>query len=436
MSQSGVRFRETAVAESRQVAVLIDDSGSYSRDLLMGIGRYQRESRNPWALYIIHRRRFEMPPPTLRNWRGQGIIARIDTLQVEAELRSLDVPVVNVSGALKEPYFPTLTQDPLLAAHLALKCFDDRGFRHHAFVGDSLQQWSLERWEEFRRLLGARGESCGHLLLNPAESGAGSAVQIIGKWLKTQPRPLGVWAGDDGMGLQVLNACLIGNIRVPEDVAVLGVDNDVSIAELAPPPLSSLILNGEGAGYRAAQLLDRWMAGEAPVLGKVHQLAPAGVAWRRSTDVFAVDNPHVAKALKIIQQEACDGLRVAEVVRRVPLARRQLEMRFKSAVHRTLLAEIWRVQCRHAQELLETTDLPMVEVAEQCGYEHLEHFSKVFKKVVGHPPGEHRRNWRRMVSGGSSRTGNAARPPGRGESRQVTSLEGGWMRRTAAMVDS
>jgi LacI family transcriptional regulator len=398
VSLGGVRNQDDSGSGSQQVAVLIDDAGSYSRDLLMGIGRYQRESKKPWALYIIHRRRFEMPPPSLRAWRGQGIIARVDTLEVEAELRSLGLPVVNISGALKEPFFPTLSQDPLLAAHLALKCFDDRGFRHHAFVGDSLQQWSLERWEEFKRLLGARGEKCGNLLLNPGESGAGRAVQIIGQWLKTQPRPLGIWAGDDGMGLQVLNACLIGNIRVPEDVAVLGVDNDVSIAELASPPLSSIILNGEGAGYRAAQLLDRWMAGEAAATGKIFQLAPAGVAWRRSTDVFAVEDPHVAKALRMIQQEACGGLRVAEVVGRVPLARRQLEMRFKAAVHRTLLAEIWRVQCRRAQELLETTDLPMVDVAEQCGYEHLEHFSKVFKKVVGHPPGEHRRNWRRLMS--------------------------------------
>ncbi len=140
------------------------------------------------------------------------------------------------------------------------------------------------------------------------------------------------------MGLQVLNACLVSNIRVPEDVAVLGVDNDASIAELASPPLSSIILNGEGAGYRAAQLLDRWMGGEPAVTGKIYQLAPAGVAWRRSTDVFAVEDPYVAKALRMIQQEACAGLRVAEVVGRVPLARRQLEMRFKRpyAAHSSL----------------------------------------------------------------------------------------------------
>ncbi|WP_157211149.1 xylose operon transcription regulator XylR [Verrucomicrobium spinosum] len=392
---AGREARPKSNAGCQQVAVLVDDTGAYSRDLLMGIGRYQRENKKPWALHVIRRRRFELPPPCLQEWRGQGVIARVDTPEVERSLKALRLPVVNVSGALKKPFFPTLTQDPLLAAHLALKCFDDRSFRHHAFVGDSLQQWSLERYEQFRHLLEARGGVCGSLLLSPEASEADRAPEVIGRWLNSQPRPLGIWAGDDRVGLQVLNACLHSNIRVPEDVAVLGVDNDISLTDLAPPPLSSIILNAEGAGYRAAQTLDLWMAGEVPPMGTIQQLAPVGVAWRRSTDVFAVDDPHVASALKIIQREACDGVRVAEVVGRVPIARRQLEMRFKDVVHRTLLAEIWRVQCRRAKELLETTNLPLLDVAEQCGYRHLEHFSKVFKKVVGHPPGEHRRNWRR-----------------------------------------
>lgn len=398
IAPSRPRFAATPVVESPQVAVLIDDSGSYGRDLLAGIGRYQRESKNPWALYIVRRRRFESPSLCLRDWGGQGVIVGVDSPEAEAELKALNLPVINVSGALDQPFFPTLVQDPFLTAHLALHSFDERGLRHHAFVGDALQQLSLERHREFEGLLNSRGASCSSLLLNAHDAGVGRSVQIIGRWLQSQRRPLAVWAGDDAMGVQVLNACLSMNINVPEEVSVLGVDNNTSIVELASPPLSSIILNGEGAGYTAARTLDCWMTGEVPPQGRIREFAPVGVAWRRSTDVCAVGDPHVARALKIIQHEACKGLRVADVVDRVPLARRQLEVRFKAVMHRTMLAEVWRVQCRHAKELLETTNLPLVEVAERCGYEYLEHFSKVFKKVVGKPPAAYRKAWRKGLS--------------------------------------
>lgn len=368
----------------------MDDTGSYARDLLSGIAKHQRECRHPWSLHIVRRRRFALPPACLRSWNGHGIIARVDTLEVENELRQTGLPVVNVSGALKQPFFPTFLQEPMLAAQLALQCFTERGFRNYAFIGDAMQDWSLERGRCFEGLLTDRGSTCSPLLLHPDESNADRAVSIIRQWLKHQPKPLAVWVGDDAMGVQVLSACLQQGVRVPEDVAVLGVDNDTSLTELTTPPLSSIVLNGEGVGYSAAKTLEKWMQGEAPRTGSVITLPPLGIAFRRSTDVMAVTDPHVALALKIIQQEACHGLRVADLIERVPLARRQLECRFKAALNRTLLGEIWRVQCHHARELLETTDIPMMEVAERCGYEYPEHFSKVFKKVVGCSPGKHR----------------------------------------------
>ncbi len=273
---------------------------------------------------------------------------------------------------------------------MALKCFEDRGFRHHAFVGESQQQWSLERCRHLSDLLGLRGKELSRLLIHPDDFAAEGISKLILNWLVKQPRPLAVWAGDDEMGINVINACLREGIRVPEDVAVLGVDNDISVVEICTPPLSSVILDGEGAGYKAAQTLDSWMAGHQPPSGIISALPPRGIAFRRSTDVCAVEDPHVGRALRIIQKEACRGLRVSDLVDRVPISRRQLEVRFKGLLNRTLLDEIWRVQCEHACLHLEQSDLSMIEIAERCGYEHLEHFSKVFKKVMGHPPGRHR----------------------------------------------
>ncbi|MEY4483830.1 MAG: Xylose operon regulatory protein [Verrucomicrobiota bacterium] len=382
--------KSSANMSNLHVAVLIDDTGSYARDLLSGIAKHQRECRVPWSLHIVRRRRFEAPPPCLRSWDGHGIIARVDSPEVERELRETGLPVVNVSGSLKQSIFPTFVQEPMLAARLALQCFEERGFRNFAYVGDSMQEWSLERARHFESILIERGNGCARLLLHPDDSGADRAVRIIRQWLGSQPRPLAVWVGDDAMGVQVLNACLQDNVKVPEEVAVLSVDNDTSFTELTTPPLSSVILNGEGAGYLAAKTLEEWMRGKPPQPGYRVTLPPLGIAFRRSTDVMAVDDPHVALALKIIQQEACMGLRVAELVGRVPLARRRLECKFRTALNRTLLEEIWRVQCHLARELLETTDLPMMEVAERCGYEHVEHFGKVFKKVMGCSPGKYR----------------------------------------------
>ncbi len=168
-------------------------------------------------------------------------------------------------------------------------------------------------------------------------------------------------------------------------------DDDDMLCEAATPPISSIASNAEEIDYRAAERLHRLMNGQPDDEPHVVNMPSRSVTLRRSTDLHAVDDPHVAQALRIIEQEACAGLRVVDLVAQVPVARRLLERRFKVALGRTLLQEIWRVQCRQAAELMETTKLPMLDIAERCGYEHLEHFSAVFKKVMSLPPGAYRK---------------------------------------------
>lgn len=380
---------------------MTDESG-YARELLAGVARHQRQISEPWSLHMIRLRTLELLPPCLRSWseRGNGILGRVDSLDLEEILVQTRLPVVNVSGALAEPCFPSYLQDHESAARLALDLFWSRGFRHFAFAGRSRTHWSLARGAALRSLLVEKGHSMSEIAFAPADVRADRIREAIIAWLSQLPRPLALWACDDEMAVHVLNACRFANIRVPDEVALLGVDNDDAIVDLVSPPLSSVILDGEAAGFRAAQHLHALMSGgitsKRPI---IHRLPARGVALRRSTDISAGVDQSVAAALRIIHEEACSGLRVAALVSRLPVSRRVLERRFKADTGRTLLDEIWRVQCQHACHLLETTDLGMMEIAERCGYEHLEHFSTVFTKTIGKRPGLYRKLSRRIDSG-------------------------------------
>jgi len=379
--------------ELLHVAVFVDGSGAYSRGLLRGIVRHQHELPCPWSLHLVKRLRFEVPPFCLNSWarQGSGIIARVDSREVEFALQTCGLPVVNLSGALEKPVFPTYMQDSEQAARLAAKVFCERGFRHFAFVGLKFMRWSVERGRCFKALLEESGWHCAELTFSIKDMRADRIGARITTWLRHLPQPLALWACDDEMALHVVNACLRAGIRVPEQVAVLGMDDDDMLCEAATPPISSITSNGEEIGYRAARRLHRLMNGQPDDEPHVVNVPSRSVTLRRSTDLHAVDDPHVAQALRIIEQEACAGLRVVNLVAQVPVARRLLERRFKASLGRTLLQEIWRVQCRQAAELMETTKLPMLDIAERCGYEHLEHFSAVFKKVMSLPPGAYRK---------------------------------------------
>jgi LacI family transcriptional regulator len=172
---------------------------------------------------------------------------------------------------------------------------------------------------------------------------------------------------------------------VPDDVAVIGVDNDALLCELASPPLSSVIPNTHRTGYEAAALLDRMMRGKR-VAPTAHLIAPLGVAARQSTDVLAVDDRAVARAVQFIREHACEGINVSDVLRAVPLSRRVLEQRFQRLLGHTPREEILHVRLNRVKQLLSETDLPLYLIAERTGFEHVEYLSVVFKRETGKTP--------------------------------------------------
>jgi len=185
---------------------------------------------------------------------------------------------------------------------------------------------------------------------------------------------------------------------VPNEIAILGVDNDELLCELTSPPLSSVFPNAPRAGYEAAELLNRIMEGQK-IGPKAHRIAPLGVKVRQSTDVLAIDDRVIARALQFIREQACTGINVDDLLRAVPLSRRVLEQRFQRLLGRTPREEILNVRLNRAKQFLAETDLSLAQIAERTGFEHVEYLSVVFKRETGVTPSSYRTKLRGSATG-------------------------------------
>ncbi|MGH7968618.1 MAG: substrate-binding domain-containing protein, partial [Limisphaerales bacterium] len=204
-------------------------------------------------------------------------------------------------------------------------------------------------------------------------------------WIKTLPRPIGVMACNDMRGQQVLDACRATGVAVPEEIAVVGVDNDEVLCNLSEPPLSSVLPDAERIGYEAAVLLARMMAGEKMGPGETF-VPPSGIITRRSTDALAVDDRQIAAATRFIREHACEGIDVSDVLRAVPMSRSTLDRRFMRILGRSPKDEILRVRLGRVKQMLAETDFPLSLISEKVGLEHVEHLSRMFKEREGTTP--------------------------------------------------
>lgn len=374
----------------RRVALLIESSNAYARGILEGIAAYARHHQS-WSIYLPEQRRGDPPPPSFSRWHGDGLIARIETAALAETVRRLDLPVIDVSAAREIPAIPWVETDDEAIARLAAEHFLERGFRHLAYCGDPRFNWSKWRCEHFRQFAGAAGATC-------QVYGASGPLPVtwqaeharLVRWVAALERPVGILACYDIKAQQLLDACRETRVAVPEEVAVLGVDNDPVLCELCDPPLSSVVPDTRRTGYVAAELLDRWMAGER-VHAEAHRIAPQGVHTRQSTDVLAIDDRDIAATIRLIRQHACEGITVADLLREIPLSRRVLERRFRRYVGHSPHDEIVRVKLRRVKQLLLETDLSIAAIAELVGFEHAEYLSVVFKRETGFRPHTFRR---------------------------------------------
>lgn len=377
-----------------KVALLIETSNAYARGLLRGVIAYIREHPT-WSIYLAEHGRGDRPPTWLADWQGDGILARVENAAMGKILKKLRMPIVDLSAARQLPSIPWFETDDAAIAHLAVEHLLERGFKKLAFCGDPRFNWSKWRGEHFEHAARAAGIECHqyHPGLRLPRDHTGQVADLQ-RWLATLPRPIGIMACYDFRGQQILDACRMSGIPVPDEVAVIGVDNDELLCELSHPPLSSVVPNAHRTGYDAAALLNAMMEGRK-VGGETHLIPPVGIATRQSTDVLAINDVVIARTVRYIREHACRGINVQDVLKAVPQSRRRLENRFRRLLGRTPHDEIIRVQLNRVKMLLTETDLSLAQIAEKAGFEHVEYLSVVFKKEIGLPPSQYRAQHRR-----------------------------------------
>jgi len=377
----------------RRVALLIEASRAYARGLVRGVAQYNRQHKG-WTVFYTPRGLDDPPPAWLRAWEGDGILARINDRRMAQAVARKRVPVVELRRALGQPGLPSIGPDDAAVARLAAEHLRQCGFEQFGFVGmprGTHPAMDL-RADAFAACLAAWGMPCAQLHLRRERRGDVWEQQCgaIIDWLRRLPQPAGVMACNDDLGLLVLDACRRAAILVPDQIAVLGVGNDECLCDLAVPPLSSVDLDPQRIGYEAAQMLDCLMARRT--LPEASGLVPPrGVVARASTDVLAIADQGVVRAVRLIRQRACGPLKVADVLREARMSRAALEPRLKRTLGRTIHQEIDRVRIARVKELLLTTTAPLKQIAQQAGYRYPEYMMRVFRQTTGQTPGEFRK---------------------------------------------
>lgn len=357
-----------------------------------GAARYAREHHWHVVADMIYTAKIPV------GWRGDGILSFIGYRDDLAEfILSSGLPAVEISMVRNEIKLPRVEGDSAMIGRLAANHFLERGYHHYAWAPLMDDIVNAERYRGFANRLAEEGFTCN--LLPPADTRHSDPAKrdwmarrkLLKDELRRLPKPLAVFSYNDCVAADIIDACEDTGLLVPEAVAVMGVDNDPILCECVRVPLSSVCHDLEGMAYQAAALLDRLMAGKKPPKETL-RVPPTGVVTRRSTDIVAVDNLQVARAVRYIGDHYSNPLLgVNDVVAASNLSRRDLEKAFRKELKRTPNEEIVRVRIDAVKKLLNTTTLKAVEISAKTGFSRPNHFFRTFRKLVGTSPKIYRR---------------------------------------------
>jgi len=364
--------------------------------LCLGISDFARPRTN-W--------RISVQLPTQHNIhaisaaRVDGVIAHLHRPKDADFLASLEVPVVNYSGVLKDCPLPRVTADNRKAGQLAAAHFLERGFSSLAYLGITDGHHNFDRGESFRESVEQEGITP---VINffPSRDGKKRAISqlrsdlpmLLTSFVMSLPNPCGLFCENDRLGFQVVQACNEAGLQVPEQIAVLGMDNSEAECMLCFPPLSSVINPRRKIGYEAAKLLHGALSAGKPKCREL-RISPERVVARQSTDVLAISDPAVLAAIREIRSRAFGSLSVDEVVRASGVSRRSLEIRFRKMLSRTPLQEITRVRLENAKKLLRETTECLPDIAEASGFPSINWLHSTFTREVGTSPARYRRQY-------------------------------------------
>lgn len=377
-----------------RIALVVETSLVYGRRILRGITSYLHLHRN-WSIFLDQRDDQSPIPAWLEHWQGDGVICRMTNVRLAEALAKLRVPIIDLNDYLDLGLL-RIRSDHIAIGRLGAKHLLERGFRQFGFCGFSgfgEEEWASRRRDGFVHMVEAAGHSssvCESPWSRRHSRPWETEQKKLADWLKSLPKPVGIMTCNDMRGQQVLDACRSVELPVPDQVAVIGVDNDEMLCDLCEPPLSSVIPNPAQIGFKAASLLDELIAGKH-FSQREWLVEPLGVFTRQSTDVLAIDDPDIAAAVQFIRESASKGATVRDVLEHVAISRSLLDRGFRKYLGRTVEAEIRHAQIKRVTELLLETDLPLARIACLAGYEHPEYMNVVFKRETGKTPGQFRR---------------------------------------------
>jgi LacI family transcriptional regulator len=382
-------------SSARRIALIYDARHAYDLQVMAGVAAYIHEGGD-FNVYLERDALKDQQLPDFRSWCGDGIIANFDDPSVATVVNQSKLPVVGFGSGYgwrgsSIPYFFTNND---LIANIAADHFFARGFRHFAFCGyakNPINGWSEEREQAFVRYLDKRGSSCDVYddRNEPIRQWA-SIQQSLAKWMRSLPKPVGVLAANDSRAHHLLEACRSFGLRVPHEVAVIGVNNDELLCHLSSPSLTSIEHGTRRMGYEAAALLELLMSGKKP--GQRHfVIDPVGIVTRQSTDTLAIEDCTVAKAMSFIQEHALDGIKVPNVVNALGVSRSGLETQFTRMLGYTVHTAIRKIQLERTRQLISDTNLPLKQIAANAGFRSVQHMTTLFGRTFHQSPAEYRK---------------------------------------------
>lgn len=380
-----------------KILLLTDFSSGYSRNLLKGIVRYSKEVGN-WSFQrmpLYYRMLYGENGVVewAKKWQADAIIAQLSDVNIEL-LNDLNIPIIVQNYRDRNKAVSNLTGDYFNTGVMAAKFFLNRGYRNFAFYGFKGAIWSRERADGYSHEIEKQGYKLAILENDNKDREEWSYNHtVLGNWLQSLPKPVALFACDDHFALQISETCNVYNINVPDDIAILGVDNDDLLCNISDPPLSSIVLDVENGGYNAGKLLHQLITKEITEPFNI-VVNPLIIERRKSTEKYAVSDKNIRTILNYIEKNYANHLSVEELVKQVPLSRRVLEKKFKEETGESLYQYIQNYRIDQFTRLLITTDYSLFEAALQSGFENYKNVSRIFRKYKSLSPAEYRKRYK------------------------------------------
>jgi LacI family transcriptional regulator len=376
----------------KRVALLIETTRTYTRDLLAGIRSYVAR-HGPWSTFV-QIGDFETDPPAwLHNWDGDGILTRTFTPRMAEVIKNTGLPAIELRSPKLCPDLPFCGMNNHRMGLMVADHFINRGYRKFAAYTLDIEPFFQERIENFTLTLEGRGYDCDCLPSKEdhhPDDWEENQTRLV-NWLLELPKPVGIYAANDQLGVRLLDACQRAGLTVPEDVAVVGTENEETLCEFATPTLTSVAFNGWEVGYRAAEALDKQMS--KGILPEPVMLSePPGIVVRESSDDLVIEDYLVRDAIKLIRSRAFDGTNINDICGLLNVSRSTLERRMKTSLNRTPKTELMRVRFKEVERLLRDTDMTVEAISDQTGFAHCHYLQSLFKSRHGMTPGAFRRS--------------------------------------------